>query len=468
MRPASAATWIAAALIAVALVGDIYRISIQVPDSLELIQDMQAVPSVGAAFREGLRSSATIFRPLRQVQTKLLLDAGAGLGHRYHLVFRGYHAVLIAALIAVFVVVARVRSWTDAAACIIGLTVLIGTHTFSGFLREAYPVNHFLLIALCALATLALAFTRGGWFPDVAAIMLFVFAVLTLESGVLLWVVVIAAYASGLRGLSWRALLGISLLCVGYFVLRESYLHMTLPGVGDRPTAFGVAEVTPEEQIARFGKNPIALYAYNVVSSFLSVVLSQPRAGRWTVIEAAQRGQLTPVFYVEILSSIAATCLIGWYLMRHDQRGRGRWREPIPLVFVCVLLANAVISFAYTKSEIVSVSGVFYALTLSVAIKHLLPRTPPARLGMALTIFLFIFNAAWAMRAAGLHAVMLRAAFSSRNEWVGVLMPGHQDQSVGNADTLALTTLLKREAISKRGAAPGALPRWTHRWWGEE
>src|SRR5688572_16096353 len=123
MRSPSATVWIVAALIAVALGGYTYRISIQVPDSLELIQDMHAAPSAWAAFSEGLHASRTILRPLRQFQTKVLLDTAAALGGRYHLVFRAYHAALLAALIALFVIVARVNSWTDAAAAIVGLTV---------------------------------------------------------------------------------------------------------------------------------------------------------------------------------------------------------------------------------------------------------------------------------------------------------------------------------------------------------
>jgi hypothetical protein len=467
MRRPSVATWIVAALIAVALAGGTYRISIQVSDSLELIQDMQATPSVRAAFVEGLHSSRTMLRPLRQVQTKLLLDGGTALGGQYHLTYRGYHAVLVTLLIVLFVAITRVRSWTDAAACIVGLTVLIGTHTFNSFLREAYPVNHFLLVAIYALATLALALTRGSWWSDAMALLLFVMAALTLESGVLLWVVVVAGYASGLRGLSWRAVAGVSVLCIGYLVMREGYLQMNAPGLGDRPTAVGVVELSPAEQIARFGGSPLLLYLHNSVVSVLSVLVSQPRAGRWTVAEAVLRGHVPPILYIEMISSIAATALIGWYVSGRDAHGRRRWREPIPLVFLSVLVANGIISYSYTKNEIVSISGVLYALTVSVATRHLLSRTGPARPAIALTIGLLIFNAAWAMRAAGLHAVLVRAAFNARSEWAGVLVPGDRSQWPRNVETLALTARLKDEAIANRGIA-SALPRWTREWWGEE
>jgi hypothetical protein len=251
-------------------------------------------------------------------------------------------------------------------------------------------------------------------------------------------------------------------------VFRFGYLNVSVPALGDRPTAIGIVELTAGEQVARFGGHPMALYLYNSLTSILSVLLSQPRAGRWTVAEAVARGDVPPVFYVELLSSIAASALVAWYITGRDSQGRRRWREPIPLVFVSVLLANGAISYSYTKNEIVSVSGVLYALTLTVAIRHVLMVRGRARLLVPLALGLLLFNVAWAMRAAGLQAVLLRAAFSARSEWASVLMPGEPSQWPTDGRTLALTKLLKEQAISTRGISAAELPRWAQRWWGEE
>jgi hypothetical protein len=53
------------------------------------------------------------------------------------------------------------------------------------------------------------------------------------------------------------------------------------------------------DQVARFGAHPLPFYAYNVVMSAVSVLLSQPAAGQWKVAEALQHGRLPPVFLVE-------------------------------------------------------------------------------------------------------------------------------------------------------------------------
>src|SRR5215510_622906 len=148
------------------------------------------MPSATAAFVAGLHNSPTMLRPLKEVRTRLLVQAGDALGGRYHLVFRGYHALAGAVLIALFVWVCRARSWTDVAALAVALAVLTGTHTFVGLFRESFPVNHYLIVAVSALATFALAQSRPvandrpyaslrGWLIDLAAILLLANAALS-------------------------------------------------------------------------------------------------------------------------------------------------------------------------------------------------------------------------------------------------------------------------------------------------
>src|SRR5262245_18658562 len=206
-RPTAAITaWILGALTAIALAGSVYRIPIQVSDSLEVIERVVALPSATAAFDDGLTNSTTMLRPLKQVWAKLLVGAGEALNERFHLVFRGFHALAGVVLIALFVGVCRVREWTDVAALAFGLGVLTGMHTFVGLFRESFPVNHFLLVAIAVLVTFAISRSRGGGFADVAAVAIFAAAALTFESGLLVWPVAAAAYAAGLRGISRRGL----------------------------------------------------------------------------------------------------------------------------------------------------------------------------------------------------------------------------------------------------------------------
>ena len=145
-------------LMAAAVSFSLLRIPIQVPDSLLVMLEAQAAPSAALSNFMGERG---FLRPVYISQTRLLLDAAGG--EHYFLVFRGFHAALVAVLFVLFVMAARVRTRTDFAAFTLGLLVLTGIHTFRGNVWEAYPVNHYLEIAVCSLAAFVLCQSRGGW-----------------------------------------------------------------------------------------------------------------------------------------------------------------------------------------------------------------------------------------------------------------------------------------------------------------
>jgi hypothetical protein len=316
VKPSHAA-WILTALFAVAVSASVYRIPIQVSDSVEILEAVDKTPSIAAAFTQGLYASRTMLRPMRQTVTKALLGAAHALGDRYNLVFRGFHAATAAVLIGLFTLVARPRRWADVAALAFALLVLTGLHTFTGMVREAYPINHFLLVAIYCLIVFALAQARGGLWADVAACACFAVASLTLESGLVVATVAFAAYAAGLRGISRGALVAIAALTVGYVILRVGGLHMIGNAVGERQTGFGTMMLSTTDLRVRFDGMPWVLYAYTILSSALTVPFSQPIAGQWTAIGALRAEDFQDLFYLnDICTSLVATTLVVWYYRR--------------------------------------------------------------------------------------------------------------------------------------------------------
>ena len=472
-----AAAWALGLVVAIGLAGSVYRIPIQVSDALETIERALTVPSLSASFASGIGNSTTMLRPLREVRTKLLVDAGDALGGRYHLAFRGYHAVAGVVLVLLFVAVAGPRTWPEVTALAFALAVLTGMHTFSGMFREAYPVNHFLTVSTYALAVFWLARSRGGWLADVAAVACLGIALLTLESGILVFVVAAAAAVSGSRGISRAGLAAMAVVLVAYAYLRVGYLGMHTAGLGEHATGLWAAQLSPSEQVERFGANPWPLYAYNVAMSAVSVLLSQPSAGQWTVAEAWQGGGLSPVFVVEMGSSALTTALIVWYALRRDGAGRRRWREPVVVAFAAVLVANAAVSWAYAKNEIIGTAGVFYALAAYAAAREWLdrpasaeatvgrPRQWPA--GAAVAV-LALVSTAWAVRDAGLHFKLRHTAFVSRSEWAEELIPSERNDWPSDPRRLDVVSRVKAEAIARQGPPPAQMPDWAEAWWGEE
>lgn len=468
-RGAAIAGALLAVLVALSLAGDVYRIPVQVSDSLDLIERAHELPSVGAAFMDGLTSSSRKFRPLRTMQTKLLLEMAVRAGGRYHLVFRGFHVLLVVLLVALFWHLVGGGTWADVAALALGFAVLTGMHTFTGLLREAFPINMFLLVIVCGLSLLALARTRGGWAVDTIAAAVFAIGVLTLESGLLIGVVAVAAYVGGLRGVSRRGLAAIIILGVIYLVVRIGFLDITASIVRLEGTGYLTRWLSGDEQIRQFGQPPVGLYLYTSAMSLLSVVLSQPEAGRWTVAVAYLNGTVPPVFWLEMGTSLAATLLLVWYAVSKQDDGLRRWRDPVVLVFLVTLIANAVLSATYAKDEIISFAGTFFALAVATAASHALRRAcflGPAA-AVALACVLAVASCGWTMRAAGLHFKLRHGAFDARSEWAAVLSPRDAGQ-VRDPQRLELVTRLREEAMLRRTVAPSQLPRWAERWWGED
>lgn len=498
MKPSHAA-WILTALFAVAVSASVYRIPIQVSDSVEILEAVDKTPSIAAAFTQGLYASRTMLRPMRQTVTKGLLDAAHALGDRYNLVFRGFHAATAAVLIGLFTLVARPRSWADAAALAFALLVLTGLHTFTGMVREAYPINHFLLVAIYCLMVFALAQARpstwlraprrfdaaqgrpqrvegraksrgaAGLAVDVAACACFAIASLTLESGLVVATVAFAAYAAGLRGISRGALVAIAALTVGYVILRVGGLHMIGNAVGERQTGFGTAMLSTTDLRVGFGGRPWVLYAYTILSSALTVPLSQPIAGQWTAVGALKAGDFQQLFYLnDICTSLVATALAVWYMSTRGANGRRRWRDPIPLTSLAVLAGSAALSYAYAKSEIMSAAGVFYALVVFLAVAELARRLAAGTsesLRLPVLVIVLCISSAWAFRAVGLEYRLQRGAFDARSEWV-LRMPPYHDPPVPETDA-RLTLRLRDEALYRGRTNPYLLwPRFG-RLWGE-
>ena len=421
-------SWGLAAVFAAAVCASLLTIPVQVTDSLIPILQAQSAPSVADAVAASADSAAYL-RPLRIAQIQLLFEAANG---RYFLAYKAFHVALVVACLALFVMAARVRTAGDVWAFACALTVLTGLHTFLGTVWEAYPINHFLEVVVLCLVVYVLAESRGGWWADGLAALAFAVAALTLESGLLLWVVAAVAWLAGAKGLSRRGLVLMTALLAGYLVLRFGYYATGLPALVERSTGFGTMKLDPPELMRRFGDRPLVLYAYNVVSSLGSVLFSQPRAGVWTLLAEPGEGGLSPGTVMNVAVSLLTTAAIAVWSRRRWPAWRARQFQQgdrVVLVALAVTAANAVLSYGYTKDEIMSPAGAFYALAAFVVARDLVtgPRpsgqpgaTAATPAAWAVLLVIGIVSAGWAVRAAGLHYQMHQMAHDVRNEWVTV------------------------------------------------
>jgi hypothetical protein len=454
-------------VLAAAVGHDLLHMPLQVSDSLPLILDAAVSPSAWHDF-QGHLTDAGYFRPMRFVTIKLLADVSGG---DYALAYRSFHAVLVLVFVVLFVRALHVHDRLMLVLTPFALTVFLGLHTFLGTVKEIYPTNHFLQIAVLALLALNLAQSRGGLLVDLGLLATFVFAALTLESGLLVWVVIGAAWLAGMPGVSRRTIILATVVLAGYAWLRFGLFGTGVPTIDERDTGYLLGRLSPAQVRERFGDNLTPFYLYNVLSSMLSVLVSEPRSGSFVFLRAIRGDQMAPRYLIQIGASLFATGLIVAYVVsrwRAGIRRPGTLADRHTVVFAVLLLANAAMSFVYTKDEIMSVAGAFYALPVFGAAVYFLRRWPQRRhtrlATAALALVCLCGASAWSIRAAGVHHTLRTQAFVQRNDWARLEREWRRD---GNWERYAasepLIRRLQQQAIMTPVVNPNFEPGWMER-----
>jgi hypothetical protein len=399
---------------------------------------------------ELLRSEFTArgyLRPLLFAELKVVYDLSGG---NYFAWFRGVHVAQVLALVLFFLALVRPRTGRDLVLVPLGFAVLVGMHTFRGTVTEAFPVNTFMTVLLCCLAAAVIALGDRRWWTDTAAVVVFVVAALTVETGLLVWVILTGAALVGARAVSRPALVLVSLLFAGYFALRFALFDVGAPDLGERAAGFGFARLEAADLVARFGDNPLPFYAYNVAASASSVLFAEPRAGVFTLTQAMVEGRAAPGLLINVVASLLATAVIAAFAWQR----RTRWMawsfdHDDRLVLLCMMMiaANATISYPYTKDVIMSPAGAFYAVATVAAARQI---RWPASAGAALatSAAAIVLVTCWSVRAVGTHLQLRESAFDVRSEWADAdSWFAQQDEESRLAGQRPLKGVLQREAV---------------------
>jgi hypothetical protein len=292
---------------------------------------------------------------------------------------------------------------------------------------------------------------------------------LTLESGLLVWFVAVAAWAAGWRGISVRGLSVMTVLFIGYGYLRFVHLATGVPSLTERSSGYLLEMLEPEELERRFGSQPLWFYAYNVLASAGSVLFAEPRSGVFETVSAWLNDRPLRRELLLVATSVVTTGLIAWTAVLHIVRRRpmGDTARFI-VVFVVVLAANATLSFAYTKDEIMSVAGVFYALAAFGAMRELATSAGLRVATVAASALLVgALATGWSVRAAGVHYVLRSQAIKHQIDWVQLLGQWHR-QDRWPTDPAEEQLLLRLHADAVHIKLPNTRigrPDWPDRLW---
>lgn len=456
-----AAVWLYAAVVAALAAHFLVSIPIQLSDSLQNIFAANA-HTVRELFVNQLWGHGYM-RPLLFAPFRLVFVLSHG---DYTPWFRGVHAVQLTLLVAATVAALRVRTWAEASAAPVALAMLLSLHTFADTILEAFPVNAYLTIVLCCVLAVLVARAPHRWWSDVVAVALLVVGALSVESGLLVGVIVVAGYGVGWRGVSRWGLVAVCVGLAGYLGARYFLLNVGTPGLDERSTGFGLAILDPREVQARFGAHPLPLYAYNVLASIGSLLFAEPRGGVFWVTRAALRRDLAPWMFVNVVACTATSVL----LVTHVIRGWDRWRrwqlseaDRMIAVFVVVLAANGTMNLVYTKDVIMSPAGALFALAAAGALSVRLEAwtLSPRRWTAGALVAVLAFS--WGIKMMGVHYSLRESAHRVRKDWAyadGWLET--QEVRLDHPGERAIKERLMADALWQRPALPRIEIHW--RW----
>ena len=206
-------------------------------------------------------------------------------------------------------------------------------------------------------------------------------------------------------------------------MLRFPIFGVGTPDLVERSSGFGFRVLDPPELVARFGANPFGFYLYNSVSGALSVLFSEPTGGVYGLTRQALNGDFSFETWDTFLASLCSTSLVALFVWRR-RAAIAAWRldrdDQLVSLFAIVLVANAVVTYPYSKDVVMSPAGVFLAVAVCVAARGLLSSLPaitsPRVENVALAFFA-LTGAMWAIRLTETHLNLRAAAVVERNEW---------------------------------------------------
>lgn len=410
-------------------------------------------------------TSGREYRPLFDLAIKASYEtAGTWLPFYQALVLLAF-----AALLMLVVWVCRpVGSHRAFAACV-AVSCVSALHT-SRILFGFWPLNHYAFVMVLVLVVIALALrpqargaglvrsARGDWLFGLLALV----AMLGLELGALIVPLTIVLWWFGAPGLGRRGVLCVLASAVAYLAVRATFAEYSGESLY-ADTGFIFQTLDAASLRARFGDWPWLLWIYNVGSTFLTIVASEPREGVFSFVESLLADDMESWRWFHVGLSALTTVVIAGGLVRGWP-----WKERDRLLVVagCALLVfGSALGFLYTRDRIGLAGGVGYALLLYVACASWLEQPAFATAGQhaagwqrtTVTAVVVLVAAGWVLRSGETFFQLRDLAWDYRTEWTERFeeLGARQEQT-------ALMEQLRSAALAETPADPRRDPAWTY------
>ena len=340
-----------------------------------------------------------------------------------------------------------------------------------------WPLNQHSAVLVLLLIGIALAFREKTRSFDWVFGPLALAALFGLELGLLFAPVVLALWLARAPGVTRRAAISV-LVATGIYVA----IRLSLGSEGGVPAShnengFGFSVLAPQRVRAEFGDPPLLLWIYNVVSTFLTIVISEPRDGVFSFVESllARDMESWRWFHVGLSAITSAVIVVGLVLPR-----RSSYSLPADLSAVAPAKAEALakagdrllvvlglalmvfgsgLGFLYTRDRIALSAGVGYALLLYVAVVSLMEWMPAGGWTRRLVSgALVVLAAAWVVRSGETFLQLRDTAWDYHLEWT----TRFAEKGGATEERTELFTALQQEALRQTPADPRLDPAWTY------
>jgi hypothetical protein len=402
--------------------------------------------TITSAFASGVE-----YRPMLVIGNKLVHQLVGLRMWVYKLLVLVQFAAVLGCLVWLFRPLTRRRA---VAACI-ALACATGLHS-SRVLFMVAPLNAHSLGLLLSLAAGLLALSAPSHRVQWLLLPLTLFALLLLESGVLVVAVMLVLWKVRAPNATGRAVMSTLGGAAIYAAIRLGLGTQTAASTYTE-TGLGFADVSGPQLGVLFASAPYLLWIYNVIASLFTVTFSEPRAGRYLFIEALLHGHLPIWMSVHVITSLVTTAVVVYALTARriaDLRDRH-----VAAVGLTLVICGSMLGFLYTRDRIALYAGVGYAMLVYVAVGILLENTSANRVrALLVTTALAVVGAGWLLRTAEAYFQLRDAAWENHLEWTtryeelgGYIRP--------QTDVL---TLLRTEALEHVPADPRRDPSWTY------
>lgn len=391
------------------------------------------------------------YRPLFTLAIKLAYEVvGLQLWFYVALVIAQFGAVL-ALLVWLF---RPVGLGPGLAACV-AVGCVVGLHT-TRVLFMFVPLNGHSAGLILVLFAIALAIDPRTRPVDWVFLPLTLGALLMLESGLLIAPLVIALWWVNAPGVGRRGVAAMLGGVAAYLAIRLTFSAVGAPPAIYTDSGLGFAERSVDDLRAIFEHAPWLFWAYNVVATFLSVAVSEPRAGIYRFVEGVLRGDAPAWSWFHVASSLVTSgAIVGALTFRPPASSRDRVLVVSGLVLITF---GSALGFLYTRDRIALTASVGYVFLLYVALVRWLAWRPATGWQRRVVVGgVCVVAAVWLVRGAERYFQIRDLAWDYHLEWTTRYQDLHGDQP----DTELLATL-RSAALAVTPADPSGDPAWSY------